>query len=93
MRELGSGFRLTRCQRFSYSVGHVFNDLCSAMWFTYLLIFMRDVVKLSNSGAGYLLLWGQVVDALCTPLIGYGSDKMNGFLGYGKRKSWHAIGK
>lgn len=89
---MGLDFRLTRCQRFSYSVGHVFNDLCSAMWFTYLLIFMRDVVKLSNASAGYLLLWGQVVDALCTPVIGYCSDKMRDHFGYGRRKTWHAIG-
>lgn len=87
-----AAFQLTRRQRLAYSIGHVQNDLCSSMWFTYLLVFLRNVVRFSNSGAGYLLLWGQVVDALCTPIIGYASDKMHGFCGYGKRKSWHAIG-
>ncbi|KAG0717799.1 Major facilitator superfamily domain-containing protein 12 [Chionoecetes opilio] len=27
----------------SYGVGHVFNDLCASMWFTYLLVFYQNV--------------------------------------------------
>lgn len=29
--------------KFCYGVGHVFNDLCASMWFTYLLIFFEKV--------------------------------------------------
>ena len=42
---------------------------------------------------GYLLLLGQVVDAICTPLVGYESDRTRGFRNYGRRKSWHLIGE
>ena len=35
----------------------------------------------------------QVADALATPFVGYESDRINGFCGYGKRKSWHLLGK
>jgi Na+/melibiose symporter-like transporter len=87
-----STFKLGLSQRLSYSVGHVLNDLCASLWFTYLLLFLRQVAMLSNVAAGYLLLWGQVVDAVCTPLIGYLCDRSEGFCQYGKRKSWHALG-
>lgn len=44
-------------------------------------------------GLGVLLLVGQVADALCTPLIGYESDRTAGCGNYGKRKTWHLVGK
>ena len=43
--------------------------------------------------AGNLLLLGQVVDAVTTPFIGYESDRVQGVCNYGKRKSWHLLGK
>lgn len=43
--------------------------------------------------AGVLLLVGQIADAICTPLIGYESDKAPGCGNYGKRKTWHLVGK
>lgn len=46
-----------------------------------------------HSGLGVLLLVGQVADALCTPLIGYESDQTAGCGNYGKRKTWHLVGK
>ena len=85
--------RLPWGQRMAYSVGHVLNDLCASMWFTYLLVFFHYVVKFSNEMAGYLMLLGQVADAICTPLVGYEMDKTNGCCGYTKRKSWHLIGR
>lgn len=42
---------------------------------------------------GYLLLIGQIADALSTPFVGYESDRLSGFCNYGKRKSWHLLGK
>lgn len=32
---------LSLVQKVGYSVGHVMNDLCSAIWFTYLLVYME----------------------------------------------------
>ncbi|TNM98321.1 hypothetical protein fugu_014567 [Takifugu bimaculatus] len=78
-------------RRLSYAVGHFFNDLCASMWFTYLLVFYHSVLGLQNANAGVLLLVGQVADALCTPLIGYESDRTAGCGNYGKRKTWHLV--
>jgi Na+/melibiose symporter-like transporter len=77
---------------FGYSVGHVHNDLCSAMWFTYLLVFMESVLHFDAKTAGLLLLIGQVTDAIATPLVGLESDRSASIGSYGKRKSWHLFG-
>ncbi|KAJ0059312.1 hypothetical protein NL108_015498, partial [Boleophthalmus pectinirostris] len=39
-----------------------------------------------------LLLVGQIADGICTPLIGYESDRTPGCGNYGKRKTWHLVG-
>lgn len=44
----------------AYGVGHVLNDICASMWFTYLLVFFHLVLQFSNSEAGLVLLVGQV---------------------------------
>lgn len=80
------------CRRLSYAVGHFLNDLCASMWFTYLLVFYHSVLGFQNTNAGALLLVGQVADAICTPLIGYESDRTPGCGNYGKRKTWHLVG-
>ncbi|CAL9688423.1 unnamed protein product [Knipowitschia caucasica] len=83
---------LPLCRRLSYAVGHFLNDLCASMWFTYLLVFYHDVLGFKNTFAGLLLLVGQIADGLCTPLIGYESDRTPGCGNYGKRKTWHLVG-
>jgi len=77
--------------RICYGVGHVLNDLCASMWFTYLLVYLHKVVKFSNATAGTLLLIGQVADAMCTPLVGIESDRTGRFK-YGRRKIWNLVG-
>jgi Na+/melibiose symporter-like transporter len=32
---------LTRKKKFGYGLGHILNDLCASMWFTYLLVSFR----------------------------------------------------
>ncbi|KAM8849988.1 major facilitator superfamily domain-containing protein 12-like [Spinachia spinachia] len=76
----------------SYAVGHVLNDLCASMWFTYLLVFYHSVLGFQNTYAGVLLLAGQIADGVCTPLIGFESDRTPGCGNYGKRKTWHLVG-
>ncbi|CAF1336325.1 unnamed protein product [Rotaria sp. Silwood1] len=79
--------------KFAYSVGHVLNDLTASMWFSYLLVFYHRVVSFTNSSAGYLLLIGQVADALATTFVGFESDRTRtGLFHYGRRKTWHLIG-
>ncbi|XP_077989047.1 major facilitator superfamily domain-containing protein 12-like [Glandiceps talaboti] len=79
-------------RRYAYGVGHVQNDLCASMWFSYLLIYFHSVLNFSNSMAGYLMLVGQVADAICTPFVGYESDRTSIDHCYGRRKIWHLVG-
>jgi hypothetical protein len=39
-------------QRLSYGIGHMFNDLSAACWFSYLLVYLHSVAQLSNINAG-----------------------------------------
>ncbi|XP_056108363.1 major facilitator superfamily domain-containing protein 12 [Rhinichthys klamathensis goyatoka] len=80
------------CRRLTYAVGHFFNDLCASMWFTYLLVYYHSVLGFNDTNAGVLLLLGQIVDGICTPLVGYESDRRAGCGKYGKRKTWHLVG-
>lgn len=44
--------------RAAYALGHVFNDLAAAMWFSYTLIFLQRVALFEPITAGSLLLLG-----------------------------------
>jgi hypothetical protein len=35
---------VTLLRKMCFGVGHVLNDLCAAMWFSYLLVFLHSVV-------------------------------------------------
>ncbi|VDQ12198.1 unnamed protein product [Trichobilharzia regenti] len=63
--------------RLSYAIGHVLNDLCASVWFTYTLVFFKFGIGIPTSMAGLIILVGQVVDGLVTPLIGVFSDKLS----------------
>jgi len=85
---------LTRLQVFGYTIGHFQNDLCAALWFNFILVFINDVAfkgnKQASSHAGTVLLWGQIADGLATPLVGVFSDKTNSRLG--QRTPWYLFG-
>lgn len=53
-------FHLSRGQRLIAGSGHILNDLCASLWFTYFLLYMQKVVKFNDSYAAALLFWGQV---------------------------------
>jgi Na+/melibiose symporter-like transporter len=79
-----------------YGLGHVWNDLCASLWFTYLLLFMKFALGFDENSAGVLMLIGQVADAIATPLAGLQVDKKYSTFTcwkYGHRKTWHLIGK
>lgn len=82
--------RLSLFRKIAYGCGHVFNDLCASMWFTYLLLFFHMVLRINNTYAGILLLIGQVADAAATPVIGFLCDMTRSR--YGRRKTWHLVG-
>lgn len=78
----------------AYGVGHVFNDLCASMWFTYLLIYFNSVLQIDNRLSGAALAIGQLADGISTQLVGIFSDKDvdHWLCRYGRRKSWHLVG-
>lgn len=86
--------RLSKKQKFSYGVGHVLNDICASMWFSYLLVFFHFVLGFDPVLSGMLMLIGQVADAFATPFVGLQSDRIDDFwlCRYGKRKTWHLTG-
>lgn len=73
-------------QHVFYGLGHVFNDLCAAMWFSYMMLFFQAVLEMKAAVAGAMLLLGQVVDAVATPIVGIFADK------YSTKKMWHLTG-
>lgn len=78
--------RIATSTKFAYALGHVFNDLAAAMWFTYTLIYLQRVALLEPVIAGALMLLGQVIDAIATPVFGFLVDR------YSKKKIWHVVG-
>ncbi|KAI9565484.1 hypothetical protein GHT06_009276 [Daphnia sinensis] len=86
-------------QKLSFGTGHVLNDLCASVWFSYLLVYLQYVLLIPSGLSGIILLIGQIADAVATPLVGILSDHgqcccIGGqrLCNYGKRKIWHLIG-
>ena len=82
--------RLPVSQKFCYGVGHILNDLAANAWFSYLIIYLTKVARLSNSHTGLVAMLGQVTDGICTPITAILNDKT--VCRYGRRKIWHLIG-
>jgi len=81
-------------QRLGFCLGHVLNDLCASMWFTYLLLFFHRVLQFDNVYAGVIMFTGQIADGISTLFVGYFSDR-DAFPvcdRYGRRKAWHLVG-
>ncbi|CDP07662.1 unnamed protein product [Coffea canephora] len=76
---------LRRLSVFYYGVGHMLNDITSACWFTYLLVFLTDI-GLSPSDAAVVMLSGQIADGFTTIFAGELIDR------FGHFKIWHAAG-
>uniref|UniRef100_A0A7G3AZV7 Putative sugar transporter n=1 Tax=Lutzomyia longipalpis TaxID=7200 RepID=A0A7G3AZV7_LUTLO len=72
--------------KIGFGIGHVYNDLAAGVWFSYTLLFMHSVISLPGPAAGALVMWGQVMDAVATPIVGHLSDK------YGSKRQWHIFG-
>ncbi|XP_050539812.1 major facilitator superfamily domain-containing protein 12-like isoform X1 [Daktulosphaira vitifoliae] len=66
---------LSTNQKVCYGLGHVFNDITATIWFSYTLVFFQKVVGMSSTMAGFFLFFGQIIDAISTPVIGLFVDK------------------
>ena len=91
------GGRLGTLVYLGYAFGHAQNDLCAAMYFSYLLVYLEGI-GMSPVDAGLVLIIGQIVDGCATPLVGVCSDRWRCFRDgccwglAGRRKSWHIGG-
>lgn len=61
--------RVATSTKLAYALGHIFNDLAAAMWFSYTLIYLQRVVLLRPIVAGAFLLLGMrlFIHARTTP--------------------------
>lgn len=64
-RPLVNSGRIATSTKIAYALGHVFNDLAAAMWFSYTLIYLQRVALLEPIVAGALLLLGMYSIYLC----------------------------
>lgn len=78
---------LSICSKICFGFGHIFNDLCIAIWGSYLLLFLEKVLLMPGGAAGGLILFGQIIDATTTPVVGYLCDK------FGAKRKLHILGK
>lgn len=76
---------LGRCSVFYYGVGHMLNDITSACWFTYLLVFLTNI-GLPPRDSAAVMLSGQVADGFATIFAGELIDR------FGHFKIWHGAG-
>ena len=68
-RDSYSNLQVPMLKRLGYGMGHVLNDMCAAMWFTYLLIFFHKVLGFETVFAGALLAIGQLADGIGTVFV------------------------
>lgn len=55
--------RLRPCscmKKVCYGLGHVYNDLCAAVWFSYTLFYLQIVLQLEPTAAGILMMLGKL---------------------------------
>ena len=44
--------RVSLRTKVGYGAGHIMNDMCASMWFTYCLLFFNKVLKFGNEQSG-----------------------------------------
>lgn len=44
--------------KFAYGLGHVFNDISAAIWFSYTMVFVQNVIGVPSTVAGFLMFFG-----------------------------------
>lgn len=76
---------LSSSNKIGYGLGHVFNDLCATVWFSYTLLFLKDVLKMPTEAGSFMML-GQFTDAFFTLIVGTLTDL------YSTKRNWHLIG-
>lgn len=57
--------------KIGFGFGHIFNDLCAGVWFSYLLLFMKGALRMPGTESGAMMMLGQVGDALGIFFMGF----------------------
>ena len=85
---------LTNLNIWSYSVGHIQNDITSTILLSFLPLYLKEISPIDSIHPGYwvgiVVFIGQIVDSITTPMVGYLSDKTQTKIG--KRIPWHIGG-
>lgn len=81
-------------ERVSFSVGHVFSDLCYIVWSTYLILYFNKIVGLNTANTGYIFIIAQLCEAFLTPFIEISVERCfpNFYPAYGRKKFFHLVG-
>lgn len=74
----------------SYGFGHFMNDICASSWFFLLSYYLIQIIQIDKHDASYIILAGQIADAIATPIVGILSDKTE--TRFGKRTPWYFCG-
>lgn len=61
--------------KLAYATGQTQKDLVAAVLNIYVIIYFEKCLQIPSAEVGSLLLFGQIVNAISTPLIGYLSDR------------------
>lgn len=93
--------------KIGFSLGHIYNDLCAGVWFSYTLLFMQGVLQIPGPQAGALVMLGQVGDASKRSLLSRSFEKFLKFYfilvatpivgiltdKFSTKRKWHIFGK
>lgn len=80
-----SDLKLSLTLKIGYGCGHVLNDLFATVWFSYTLLFLKDVLQMPTEAGSFMML-GQLTDAFFSAIVGFLTDL------YGTKRNWHFIG-
>lgn len=76
--------------KYGYGTGHIINDMSGSLWFSLLLLFYLDVIKIGPISAGIIMSVGQIASGVSTVVIGVLIEKkipsFSLWISYGKRK-------
>ena len=75
--------------KIGYAAGHILNDIAVVLTSTYMMLFLQTVLGIEKTNVGIIILIGQIVDGLTSPIIGFLSDLNNDLWlcnKYGRRK-------